>query len=260
MRYLILLSALTLFFTSCSNQKETEKYQKQLRESNEALEEIIDYKISSFNIAWAENPRKADHWAKKAHTYFDQCQDIMSKWPLTDSAAINFKSTLEKLQSSDFEKSPCSINPILLQEKSFELFKNHVQINLNCYLGQMLINIGHSDKWLNTYVEPVKMRTGDSILVMLEGNLLSPMPDFVVTFDNPEPIKFNSATSLGYFFLPKNYKDSTISGQVEIVSTKYSQEVEYYPFTIESGYSSKTSPLYFYEPPKKAQRNPLKNP
>ncbi len=258
MRVLI-ISIITLLLTSsCSDQARIDQYEKQLKESNKVLEGVIDNTMSLYNLALSENPAKAEHWVKKAHAYFDTCQKIIEIWPISNSEADSLIYSLEKLQSTDINKSNCPNISHSTPSSNFEVFKNKILINLHCYLSHLYRNIGHSDKWLVSYIEPYKIKIGDTTLVMLEGNIYSPAPDFVISFDNPKPIKFNTSTSLGFFFLPKNYKDSVITGQVEVFEGDFSQNVRYYPFKVDTGYRNTGANDWYYAPPKSATRNPNK--
>lgn len=249
-----------ILFSACSHKEQIAQYEQQLKESNEAIEKIIDFRMSSFNAAASENPEKAGPWAKKAQAYFYKCQEGIKSWPLNDAEANNFIASLQVLQPPNFDKSFCPLNSLSLQSESAEIAKNAILTNLNCYLRTLHNNIGHSDRWFDIFVSPLKLNLGDSILVMLEGNLVSPMPEFVISFDNPSQIKLNTSTSLGFFFLPKSYEDSILTGQVEFFGTDYSRDVRHYPFKVDSGYQNYGANTWFHTPPKSLPYNPQKNP
>lgn len=226
-------SVITLLFTAaCTDQERIEQYEKQLKESNEALEKIIDFRMSRFTVAAYENPEKAGAWAEKARAYFGECHKILEKWPLGNSEADSILGSLEKLQGSDFKNSNCSFPPFNIKDSCFEFFKNQLQIHLNCYLTELSGNVSITDMSWSSYVKPIKIEIGDSTLIILEGVLNEYIPDYAISFEKSYPIKFYKSTSLGHFFLPNELKYSTIKGKLELLY-KYSPDVKYYPIEIE---------------------------
>ena len=80
MRTLILSIITVLFATGCTDQERIDQYEKQLKESNEALEKIIDFRMSSFTAAAYENPEKAGlYCSKKFSNFFSSYAQAFNK-------------------------------------------------------------------------------------------------------------------------------------------------------------------------------------
>lgn len=244
-----------VLFSACSHKEQIAHYEQQLKESNEALEGIINYRISSFKMMASENPEKAGPWAKKAYTYFEACQNVIENWPLNKSDADNFLASLDELRNLDLAHIQCPNIELNTDDPSFEFFKNQIQINLNCYLKELAHNISVADLWWISYINPVKVKMEDSTLIILEGVLTQHVPNYTVSIDQSFKIDLHTSTSLAHFFIPKKFEDSLITGKIELFDN-YSPDVEYFQFKIDPGNDNPTSQIQFYTPPTIQQKNP----
>lgn len=254
MRSLVLSLFSILLITSCTDQEKIAQYEAQLKESNEALEGIINYRISYFNMMAAENPEKAGPWAKKAHAYFEVCQNALKNWPLNKSQVDYFSSSLDQLKGSDLPNNECLTLDLNIDIPSFEAFRNQIQLNLNCYLKELAYNISVCDLWWISYVKPVRVKMKDSTLIILEGVLTQHLPKYTVSIDQPFQIDINASTSLARFVIPNKYEDSIITGRIELFDN-YSPNVEYFSFKVDT--NKPNSQIQFHTPTTQvSQKNP----
>lgn len=233
MRSLLLLSAITLFFSSCSNQEEIEKYQRQLRESNEALEEVIEFRMADFRMKAAENPTKAKEWYELSKSLHSYSYLAINGWDIDIDSS---KAFLVKLKN-ELEIEPFGIDPsdsVQISDlgKSDSLvLKNRILI----YLSSCLKNLSQSTTgggFITPEIYPLKFQTGDSTMILLSTNFI-PLFKNSVKLNNLKDVSFKPYSSVGYFFLPNKRANAPISGQVEFAdeATLSSFTIEFYTDT-----------------------------
>ncbi len=215
MRYLILLSALTLSFCSCSNQKEIEKYQKQLRESNEALEDVIEYRRHAFKMAANENPAKATIWLELSESYSALAFSLVESWPNNPAGTKNSLAMLDSLDKYHF-KEKCSIRLNLnsLSANDSLIVKSRVLNHLNTALTRFgwSTNVSDGCGWSPLLSKPVVFSGADSSLILVTSNVDRSV-GFSVNFNNDEEINFRRQYSMGYFVVKTD--NLPIAGNVE---------------------------------------------
>ncbi len=216
MRSLLFLSALALFFCSCSNQEEIEKYQKQLRESNEALEEVIDYRILLIKSRATENPDRALKWLKVTEVYYSICKGITEGTVDFNSAT---RAELKRISDTLFiQKRPKDLMLENNGNKDSLLLKNSVLSHLNKWLQRMAITTDPNFcGWEPLTIKPIFMRFGDSTLINLTSNFCLNQNKYVVSIDAPVNVDFKDSHTLGHFILPAQMENFEVSGKVEFI-------------------------------------------
>jgi hypothetical protein len=219
MRSLLLLSAITLFFSSCSNQEEIEKYQRQLRESNEALEEVIDFRKIYLDMAAAKNLQKSGKWKELGDEYVKTCDEIIQNWPFDKGVLQSHSAKLTSLmEEGEIESRNCKLclDSFPVIENSL-LIKSHLLNNLNCVLQQLARNGSFRGHIITPDLAPYSIEVGDTNLNVLFFNLQDVLPEFIVAFEKPEAVDFGLHSSLGSFFIKKPHQDSIIRGSVQFI-------------------------------------------
>ncbi len=219
MRSLLLLSVLAIFFCSCSNQEEIEKYQKQLKESNEALEEVIDFRKIYLDMAAAENLQKSGKWKELGDEYVKICDEIIQNWPFDNGVLQSHSAKLTSLQNDgEIKPGNCSLclDSFPASENSL-IIKSHLLNNLNCVLKQLARNGSFRGDIITPDLAPYSIEVGDTNLNVLFFNLQEVLPEFIVAFEKPEAVDFGLHSSLGSFFIKKPYQDSIVRGSVQFI-------------------------------------------
>ncbi len=216
MRHLLFLSAIILFFTSCSNQEEIEKYQKQLRESNEALEEVIDFRRLQIRSRAVENPERALKWLKVTEVYDSICEGLTN-----GEIGINNQTMTELKLISDtlfLQNRPEDLTFGKNSLKDSLLLKNIVLNHLNKWLQRMVIATDPNFcGWEPLTIKPIFMRFGDSTLINLTSNFCLNQNKYLVSIDAPDNVDFKDSHTLGHFILPAQMENFEVSGKVEFI-------------------------------------------
>lgn len=215
MRSLIFISAIILLFSSCSNQEEIVKYQRQLRESNEALEEIIEYRRVNLLNRARENPARALKWLKVTEVYDSICKGLTYGKSLNNQTLSELKLISDTLFLNNRPEDMTFENNNL---KDSLLIKNIVLNHLNKWLQRMVITTDPNFcGWKPLTIKPTFMVVGDSTLVNLTSNFCLNQNKYVVSIDVNDHVDFKESHSLGYFMLPAQMKNFEFSGNVEFL-------------------------------------------
>lgn len=214
MRYLIFLSTLTLFFTSCSNQKEIEKYQKQLRESNEALEEVIDFRRLQIRSRAVENPERALKWLKVTEVYDSICEGLTN-----GEIGVNNQTMTELRLISDtlfLKNRPEDLTFGKNSLKDSLLLKNKVLNHLNKWLQRMTMTTDpNSCGYIPLQITPTFINLGDSTMVIINSNFCIGTNAYLLSMKSPKEFSPKTQQSLGYFILPSANMSTNVSGELE---------------------------------------------
>ena len=208
---LLIISAITLLFVSSfTDQERIDQYEKQLKESNEALEEVINYRRRLMRSKAIENPEKAGYWKDLSEQYYSASLLTVSHYDETD-----FTDSL--LQTLRFDESWNNVSDKLepLSTDDSIVAKNVILNQLNKTLLTIAMNTSSSNDeiiipLITTKVFPNK----DSTLVILVSNFPLRDNNFDVYLENPTEVKIKPLHSLGYFFIKPYQASNNINGFV----------------------------------------------
>ncbi len=214
MRSLLLLSVSILFLSSCSNQEEIEKYQKQLRESNEALEEIIGYRRVNLLNRARENPAKGQQWYDLGQQIISITKTIINEWEGYDNKVAVRIDSLNALIKSHHPNLEFSSDLYLLSKSDTLALRNDLLLFLNKSLQFLDFSTRTSEGLIILNIQPIKFRNEDSTLVVLNSNFIPPTQP-QITLTSPKGIEVKPLVSIGYFKMDEKTINLPISGSVE---------------------------------------------
>lgn len=238
MRNLVLSLFSILLITSCTDQEKIAQYETQLKESNEALEEVINYRRMVMMRRAAENPAKADSWKNLSEQYYSSSLQIIShlNQPSFIDSVVNALEFNEEINHGQWDSVASKLKKLHMEASV--IGENIVLNQLNQTL-QIITNYSSTTYCGFTlpYIVPKVIPGKDSSLVLLTSNVRMPDHNFIVTFNEPGNLRFHSFNTLGYTFISSNSANKKLSGTVDIISdddlwswkTKFSKDSIYKP-------------------------------
>ncbi|WP_417592604.1 hypothetical protein [Owenweeksia hongkongensis] len=243
MRILIFSAITVLFASACSDQERIAQYEKQLKESNEALEKIIDYRRIVMKRRAAENPMKGGPWKDLSEQYYESSYLILLhlNQPSFIDSVINTLEHPEEIYIKHWNSLAVNLNSLSTNDST--IAKSLILNELNQIL-LFITNITSASSCGGgiPYIVPKLIPTGDSVIVFLTSDFRVQIDDFVVNFDEPSGQNFKPINTLGYFFLPNHHKEKSLNGTVEIIDNDglYSWQIRFSKDSIHDPIFNKT--------------------
>lgn len=203
-----------VLFSACSHKEQIAQYEQQLKESNEALEEVINYRRRLIQSRFLENPVKAKNWHALSEQYYEASQIAISHFYEPDFIDSLFQ-TLKT--SEDWNKVGEKLKSL---SKDDSIVAKNVVINqLNKALQMIDWNTTASnDGIIMPSIVPKIISNQDSTLVILTSNFPIRDNNFDVFIEHPAESKLKPLNSLGYLYFEPYHPSETIRGFVNFTN------------------------------------------
>lgn len=219
-----------VLFSACSHKEQIAQYEQQLKESNEALEEIINYRRMVMKMRAVENPTKAGPWQELGELFYESSYLILDHLdqPNFIDNVVHKLILPEDIYNKHWDSLRLNLKSLSPDDST--IAKSLVLNELNQTL-LFITNITSASRCGGgiPYIVPKIIPVGDSTLVFLTSDFNVNHKDFVINFDKPYRQNFKPINILGYFFLPQDYPKESLNGTVNIIENDglYSWKVKF---------------------------------